>query len=237
MAKEASPKSQRKTKADGRIKQMWQVFVMTRRYDQHITWMLVLSFVAPILVSVALGFLFNAGILGWILWIIMGILVGVLLVLIVLGRRAERVAYKQIEGQPGAVGAILKNALRRSWTGSETPVAINPKTQDAVYRVVGRGGVVLIAEGPKTRTQRLLSDEERKVKKVLPSVQVTHLFVGPDEGSTPLGKINSSLLKIKPVLRKQEVLVVSKRLSSLQSAPIGIPKGIDPKRMRAPRPR
>ncbi|KAF5274892.1 hypothetical protein FQA39_LY18698 [Lamprigera yunnana] len=42
-----------------------------------------------------------------------------------------------------------KVALRRSWRGSEVPVGIN-RNQDALYRVVGKGGVVLIAEGSRT---------------------------------------------------------------------------------------
>lgn len=224
-------------KKSGRIAQMWQVFQMTRRYDANITWMLLLVFLGPIALGILAAVIFNGGPLGWALWIITGILVGVLLALIVLGRRAEKAAYMQIEGQPGAVGAVVKNALRRSWTGTDTPVAVNAKTQDAVYRVVGRGGVVLIGEGPQSRTKRLVLDEERKVKKVLPNVTISHVFVGPDEDSVPLHKISTTLLKIKPTLNKREVLAVARRLSSLQSAPVGIPKGIDPRKVRAPRPR
>lgn len=227
----------RKQKKPGRVAQMWQVFQMTRRYDASITWIMLLSILAPIAAGVFAAILFNGGFIGWILWIVSGVLLGVLLGLIVLGRRAEKAAYLQIEGQPGAVGAVVKNALRRSWTGTEAPVAINAKTQDAVYRVVGRGGVVLIGEGPQSRTKRLVLDEERKVKRVLPNVAVSQVFVGPDENSVPLYKISSTLLKIKPSLNKREVRAVAQRLSSLQGAPIGIPKGIDPRKVRAPRPR
>lgn len=235
MAKTASKPA--KVKKPSRIKQMWQVFQMTRRYDKQITWMLVVALVAPVVVAVVLAIVFNSGVFGWILWVVTGLLLGVLLMLIILGRRAEAAAYQQIEGQPGAVSAVIKSALRRSWVGSEIPVAVAPKTQDAVYRVVGRGGIVLIAEGPQARVQRLLSEEDRKVRRMLPYVPVTHVYVGPDEDSTPLHKISSKLVKIKPALSKREVLVVSKRLTSVQANPIGIPKGIDPKKIRAQRPR
>lgn len=234
--KDKTPKAP-KVKKPSRIKQMWQVFTMTRRYDKNITWILLLALLGPVALGVVAAIVFNGGVFGWILWILTGLLLGLLLTLIILGRRAEKAAYQQIAGQPGAVSAVIKNALRRSWTGSEMPVAVNAKTQDAVYRVVGRGGVVLIAEGPKSRTQRLLGDEERKVKKVLPNVVVTPIFVGPDEDSVPLYRISSTLLKLRPSLNKREVLAVSRRLSSLQAAPVGIPKGIDPLKMRAPRPR
>ncbi|WP_141918291.1 DUF4191 domain-containing protein [Klugiella xanthotipulae] len=238
MAKTADDTTKpKKVKKQGRLSQMWQVFQMTRRYDPKITLILVGYFVVPVLVGVGLGVFLPGGVLGTIVWILSGVMVGILLVLIVLGRRAERAAYSQIEGEPGAVGAIVKNALRRSWTGSEMPIAVNPRTKDAVYRVTGRGGVVLIGEGPKSRVQRMMGDEERKVKRILPAVTITHLFVGPDEDSIPLYKVSRKLVKIKPSLTKQEVIAVGKRLGSLQANPVGLPKGIDPTKMRAPRPR
>ncbi|MFC4223663.1 DUF4191 domain-containing protein [Lysinibacter cavernae] len=237
MAKSDDTPKPKKVKKQGRISQMWQVFQMTRRYDKNITLILLLCLLLPLLGGISLAVFLPGGILGGILWVVSGIMVGILLVLIVLGRRAERAAYQQIEGEPGAVGAVVKNALRRTWRGSEMPVAVNPRTKDAVYRVTGRGGVVLIAEGPKDRVQRMLTEEERKVKRVLPAVAVTHIIVGPDEDSVPLWKVSRALLKIKPTLTRQEVQAVGNRLSSLQSNPIGIPKGVDPTRVRAPRPR
>ena len=118
MARPSSP-----DKEPNRIVQMWQVYQMTRRYDPAITWFLIVSLLAPIGISIALAFTLSAGnVIGQILYIIAGVLAGILLVLIVLGRRAEAAAYSQIAGKAGAVGAVLKNGLRRSWTGSEMPV-------------------------------------------------------------------------------------------------------------------
>jgi hypothetical protein len=224
-------------KEPGRIRQMWQVYQMTRRYDGAITWFLIVSFLAPIGISIALAFLLSAGnVIGQILYIVAGVLAGVLLVLIVLGRRAEAAAYSQIAGKPGAVGAVLKSGLRRSWTGSEMPLIVN-KSQDAIYRAVGRGGVVLIGEGPRSRTQPMLEKERANVQRVLPNVPVNLLYVGPDPDSIGLGKIVPALAKYKRVLTKAEVLAVSNRLSSLGRNGMPIPKGIDPNRVRAPRPR
>jgi hypothetical protein len=169
------------------------------------------------------------------LWIVAGVLGGLLLALVILGRRAERAAYSQIEGQPGAVGAVLRSSLRRGWVGSEMPVSVNGKTQDAVYSAVGRGGVVLISEGPVSRTRRMLDDERRKVIKVVPNVATTLISVGPDDDSVPLHKLARRLTKIKPTLTKAEVLAVNNRLSSMSKAGLPIPKGIDPTKMRSPR--
>jgi len=230
---EKSPKA---PKEPGRIKQMWQVFKMTRRYDSNAVWLMALGFALPVLAGVAFALIFSSeNVFGLVMWILAGVLAGLLIALIILGRRAERAAYKQIEGQPGAVGAVLRSSLKRSWVGSEMPVAVNGKTQDAVYRAVGRGGVVLISEGPRSRTTKMLDEERRKVLRILPNVPVTYLSVGPDADAVPLHRVAAKLARIKPSLTKPEVLAVSNRLTSLSSSPLPIPKGIDPMRMRPQR--
>jgi hypothetical protein len=225
-------------KEPGRLKQMWQVFQMTRRYDSKATWYIGAGLIVPIVVGVLAAILLATGnILTMVLWIVAGVLGGVLIALIILGRRAERAAYSQITGQPGAVGAVLRSSLKRGWRGSEMPVAVNGKTHDAVYRAVGRGGVVIISEGPKSRTTRMLDEERRRIAKVLPNVPVTTLSVGPDADSVPLHKVSRALTKVKPVLTKAEVLAVSNRLSSLSGAAMPIPKGVDPLKIRPQRAR
>ncbi len=225
-------------KEPGRLKQMYQVFKMTIRYDNLAIWFFLLAFLLPVLVGVVLAFLLSADqVLGFVLYIVSGLLGGILAFLIVLGRRAEKAAYSQISGQPGAVGAVLKSSLRRGWTASEMPVNVSPKTQDAVYRAVGRGGVALIGEGPRSRTQRMLEEERRNVVRILPNVPVNFVYVGPDADSVPLYKLPSELRRLKSVLRKPEVIAVSNRLNSLGKNGLPIPKGIDPYKARAPRPR
>jgi len=226
-------------KEPGRLKQMYQVFQMTRRYDSTAVWWMALAFIAPIAVGLVVGFILSpASTFGFILWVVAGALGGVLLFLIVLGRRAEKAAYSQIEGQPGAVGAVLKSSLRRGWTASEMPVAVSPKTQDAVYRAVGTGGVVLIGEGPKTRTQKMLEEERRRVARVLPNVAINFLHVGPDPDAVPLHKLAARMARFKRSLTKAEIYAVSNRLSSLnKNTTLPIPKGVDPLKARAPRPR
>lgn len=227
-------KTPRPPKEPGRIKQMWQVFQMTRRYDSNIVLFMILGFLIPVLVSVGLALLTSGG--GWTiaLWAVAGVLGGVLAMLIILGRRAEKAAYSQIEGQPGAVGAVLRSSLKRGWVGSEMPVAVNGKTQDAIYRAVGRGGVVLISEGPRSRTARMLDDERRMVSRLGGNIAVTVVSVGPDEDAVPLHKLARRLTKIKPTLTKAEVLAVNNRLNSM-ARKLPIPKGVDPTKARPKR--
>lgn len=212
---------------------------MTRKSDKALLPLLILSFVVPTVAGVVLPLtVIPAGILGLILWIISGVLTGVLLVLVVLGNRAEKTAYAQLEGQQGAVGAVLQSALRRAWQASEFPVAVNPRTRDAVYRAVGKCGVVLIAEGPTSRTGKLVADEKRQVARAVPQVPIHVLQVGPDESSIRLKNLRKEMYKLKKVLKKVEVLAVANRLESLKKpGQMPIPKGIDPTKMRAPKPR
>lgn len=238
MARE--PKPPKKAKEPGRLKQIWQVLQMTRRMDPSVTWWLLLAVVGPILLGIAAAILlspWDANPVGFVLTIIVGVFSGILVGIIVLGRKAERAAYSQIEGQPGAVGAVLKNGLRRSWVAGEMPIYVSPKSQDAVYRAVGRGGIVLFGEGPKSRTQRILEDERRKVSRIVPNVPITFIYVGPDPDSTPLYKISSELRKLKRVLRKQEIFTVNNRLQSLGKNLLPIPKGVDPFKMKSSRAR
>ncbi|MDH6181056.1 hypothetical protein M2152_001238 [Microbacteriaceae bacterium SG_E_30_P1] len=238
MARTSSSSPSKAPKEPGRLKQMYQVFQMTTRYDKRAIWYLLASFVLPLVAGIGLGVLLSgANVVGLILYIVAGLLGGILLFLIVLGRRAERAAYSQIAGQPGAVGAVLKSSLRRGWTASEMPITVSPKTQDAVYRAVGRGGVALIGEGPQSRTRPMLEDQRKVVARILPNVPINFVFVGPDEDSTALHKLPAKLNSFKSALRKNEVLAVSNRLNSLGKNGLPIPKGMDPMKARAPRPR
>lgn len=228
-----------KKKADkqpGRIKQMVRVYQQTKQHDRNLTLALIAVFLAPIALSLVAAWIFNNNVFGWIVWPLTGILLGLLLAMIVLGRRAESVAYKQLDGQSGAVGAVINGALRRSWRGSEVPIAMN-RQKDAVYRVVGRGGAVLVVEGSPQRARQLVTREEVQLRRTLSGVPVTTLYVGNGEGQVPLHRLSRTLLKLKPALNRREVQTVYNRMSSMKSDPVGIPKGMDPYRIRAGRPR
>lgn len=226
-------------KEPNRVVQIWRAYRVAAKYDSAITWYLVLIFLACIAAGIVLGVLFGGGVVGLVLAIILAVVLGVLLDLVVLSRRVERAYYAQIAGQPGAVGAVLKSGLRRSWIGTEIPVNVSPKTQDAVYQAVGRGGVVLVGEGPRSRTQRMVDDEKRRVSRIVPNVPITSFFVGEDADSTPLHRLPVQLQRLKKNLTAAEVQAVSARLASLTKTPggIGIPKGIDPTKVRASKPR
>ena len=101
-----------------------------------------------------------------------------------------------------------------------------------------RPGVVLIGEGPRSRTQPMLEKERVAVARLLPNVPLHLIYVGPDTDAVPLHKISGKLNRLPRKLTKAEVIQVEKRLTSVAKVKgFKIPGGIDPMRMRAPRPR
>jgi hypothetical protein len=227
MAKDTAPKPKR----ENRLKQIWQVYRMTARGDKSVTPILLLLLIGPPAIAVSVTIILEQPWYIIALWAALALMTGILVGLIVLGRKAEYVAYSQIEGQPGAVGALIRSSLRRGWIGTEEPIAVNRKSMDAIYRVVGRGGLVLLAEGPTSRTRVMADDEKRKLARVLPNVPITVISVGTEEGQIRLHRISWALSRVKRVLTRNEVQVVNARVASLGSN-VPIPKGIDPSRMR-----
>jgi len=225
-------------KKPGRIAQVKQVFLSAKAVDPAIGWWMALAALGVLVVAAVVGIIFSALIYA----LIIGLPLAFLAATIVLGRRAERSAYNQIEGQPGAVGAALRS-IRRGWYIEETPVAADAQRatdlQSAalVYRAVGRPGIVLIGEGPSGRAQKLLAAERRKVERVASGVPVTLLRVGEGgtEDEVSIRKLANRVQRMKPVLTKEEVSVVNKRLKSIGGVRPPLPKGVDPTKVRMDR--
>jgi len=191
-------------------------------------------------IGVAIGFLIPpVAIWSVILWGITGLMLGILASMMTMTRLSTQAMYKKIDGMPGATGHVLSTSLGRAWQASEMPVGINPKTQEAVYRAVGRGGVVIVGEGTRGRLTRLVNDERSKVQRVAAGVPVTVLYVGHGEGDLPISKLASTIKALPKKIDRTTQAAVIKRIDSVSQSltSLPIPKGIDPTRARAPRPR
>ncbi|CAB4627899.1 unannotated protein [freshwater metagenome] len=227
--------AEKKTKVEkepGRIKQLWQVYKLTAKSDKNFVLSGVLAFVGPLAVGVlAIVLFFRDSPLTIFLWSITTLLFSLLSALAILSRRAERAAFMRISGQPGAVAAVMSSTLKRGYSTSDMPVAVDPKSRDAVYRAVGKAGVVLVAEGSSARVKQLIEDEKRKVSRAIPGVTIPVVWVNSDPASTQLHALTKTIYKLKRTLNRAEISVVNKRLGGL-GLNIPIPKGIDPNRMR-----
>ncbi|MEZ7897739.1 MAG: DUF4191 domain-containing protein [Flaviflexus sp.] len=171
---------------------------------------------------------------NWILWTISGVILGPMLTMVTLTRFIESASYKQMEGIPGAASAVI-GRIRRGWSFSEEPVRFNARTQDMVFRLIGRPGVVLVTEGPIHRVGKLVDEERKQAKRIAPNVPVHSIHVGTDEGQVKLGKLMKELKKLPKTLTNAEVGVVAKRYDSIKTNQLPIPKGIDPFRARPDR--
>ena len=230
MAKDTKTNKNRANRPQGQIAQMWTVYKMTAKQDKTSVLWAALSFLLVLGAFIAFTTIsFPGNVVNLVVFIIMGALFGIIAAMFVMGRKAERAAYNRIAGQMGAVGAVLGN-IRKGWRSAEMPVAVNPRSQDAVYRAIGPAGVVLVGEGSRTRVKVLLEDERRKVNRVAPGAPVSFLFVTNDAEATALADLSKTLYKMKKSLNRAEIGVVAKRLESL-GLNIPIPKGIDPSKM------
>ncbi|MGH8964036.1 MAG: DUF4191 domain-containing protein, partial [Actinomycetes bacterium] len=164
---------QKKPKKQRWYHQVWSAYQMTRKQDPTVTWVLLGAFVGILAVAFVIGLLLDAPVYATVV----GLPFALLGSMFILTRKAERAAYTQIEGQPGAARAAL-GTVRGGWEFDDEPVAVNPRTQDFVFRGVGRPGVVLVSEGPSHRVKRLLEDERRRVSRVLPNVPITLVECG-----------------------------------------------------------
>lgn len=232
MAKDKQTKNKKikKAKGQGQLSQMWTVYKMTAKQDKTSVLWAGLAFALTLLAFVIFAVLsFPGNLLNLIIFIVLGAMFALIVAMIVMGRKAERAAYSRISGQLGAVGAVLGN-MKKGWRTTDMPVSVNPKSQDAVYRAIGPGGVVLVGEGNRGRVKILLEDERRKVARVAPGAKIEFVYVTNDSEATGLADLSKALYKMKKSLNRAEISVVSKRLESL-GMNIPIPKGIDPTKL------
>jgi len=216
-------------KKPGRIESIRRTYRMARRTDRWIGWISLAAIVVTLGVFVGLGFLMGR---VW-LYPLMGIPMALLMGALVFGRRAERAAYAQIEGQPGAAMAAL-GTLRRGWDTSAV-IATN-KHQDVVHRAVGRPGIVLVGEGTSPqRVANLINHEKRRHARVSPDTPIHEFIVGNGEGQVPLPKLARTVRKLPRSLHGAEVTELRSRLRALGSQPLPMPKGPLPKGLKVPR--
>lgn len=220
---------QKEQKTPGRFKQVVAVFRQTMRIDKSAIWITLIGFAVPTALGVGYAAVSNGGVLGWVLYPLLGVTVGMLLGLIIMSRKAEKAAYTSNAGKPGAVTLALQGAFRKGWRGVLEPVAVNPRSMAAVYRIVGRPGIVFIAEGNRTDAAHLLEAERKRVTRAAQSVPVHAVWVTTDEKATPLHELPKTLNRMKPTLNRKQVTAVYSRMVALHNA-LPIPKGIDPRR-------
>ncbi|HLV75293.1 uncharacterized protein DUF4191 [Actinomadura hallensis] len=211
----------------GRLKQIRMVAQLLRKADPKALPIVFASAAGALVVVVLIGVVFGR------LWFFvpMGILTALAVGMIVFGQLAQRAQYRMLAGQPGAAVAILKN-MRGGWTVTEA-VSGN-RNLDMVHRAVGRPGVVLVSEGPRSRVGPLLGAEKKRISRAAAQVPIYDVQVGEEEGQIPVDKLQRHLMKLPRNLKKGQVAELNDRLQALPRS-MQMPKGPIPKGVKMPK--
>jgi hypothetical protein len=218
--KEAAKQAKKEKRAASKARrgQIFEAFKMQRKEDKAlIPWML------GSIVVIA-GVVFGIGFIFGLQWAVLpfGILLGVLAAVIIFGRRVQKTVYAKADGQPGAAAWALEN-LRGKW--KVTPTVAATTQLDAVHRVLGGPGVVLVAEGAPHRVKPLLAQEKKRVARLVGDTPIYDVIIGSDEGQTPLKKVQGYLMKLPRNLKPAQVDALEAKLAALGNRGAAMPKG------------
>ncbi|MFF0340429.1 DUF4191 domain-containing protein [Kribbella sp. NPDC004875] len=225
MAKNDAPEEK-----TGRLKQIASAYKLTRKSDPTVGWVLAGIFLGVVALAVVGGLLVGP----LLIWIPLGVALGFLAATIVFGRKVEKAAYSQIEGQAGAAASALQT-LRRGW--NVTPAVAVTKNADIVHRVVGRPGIVLVGEGQASRVKNLLTAEAKKHSRVAGGAPVTQIVAGQGEGEIDIRKLTKHVMKLPAVLQPSEITDLLQRLKALDAVrpQVPMPKGPMPNNLKGAR--
>jgi hypothetical protein len=217
-----------KVKFSARAKQFGTAFGYTRRNDPRFLPYVLGAVATPIVLAVVVA----AVTARWALVLPFGILLGIILGLLVFGRRSTAAMYNEVAGQPGAAAAVLQT-LRGDWR--VTPAVQISSQQDLVHRVVGRPGIVLVAEGGSSRLKGLLGQEMKRIRRVTGGIEIYRVVIGDGPDEVSLHKLSNHLLKLPRNLTGKQVNALDTRMQAIGAANVPIPKGPMPKGARLPK--
>ena len=218
VGKDGQPKVSRLSKVKNQASMMGQAYKLTYKNDPKLPWVMLIAFVAVAAVVELIGVLLGSP----FLFIPIAVLLGLLVALIVFGRRAQGTAYRQVEGQPGAASWVLEG-MRGDWRVSSG--VAGTRELDAVHRVLGRPGIVLVGEGAPQRVRGLIAQEKRRIAKVVGDTPIYDVTVGDDEGQVPLKKLSAHVMKLPRNLSAAEVNALGKRMAALGGSRMPVPGG------------
>lgn len=217
----AEAKRQRRAERKNKITQFFQAFKMQLREDKTLIPWLLGTFIVVAAVVFGIGLLLGT---QWVM-LPLGVILGVLAAVIVFGRRVQRNVYAKADGQPGAAAWAL-DQLRGGWRVKQ---AVAGTTQlDAVHRVIGRPGVILVGEGAQHRVKPLLSQEKKRITRVVGQTPIYELAIGDGEGQVKLSKLQRHLMRLPRNISTKQVEELDKRLGALGTKGAAMPKGPAP---------
>ena len=207
-----------------RLNQVRTAFTMTRKADPKMLPLVLGAFVLTLAVFVLIG-----TVTVLVPFVVLGVMVALLVGAAVFGRRVQKTAYGQVEGQLGAAAAVLSN-LRGNWR--VTPAVGFTKEQDLLHRVIGRPGIVLVGEGAPNRVRTLIGNEKRALARVVGDTPIYDVTVGDGEGQVALKDLEKHFLRLPRNIKPAQVNALDARLKAIRAnSAMPIPKGPMPTRV------
>lgn len=231
-AAKAAKKEQRAAKRAQRRQnwaQIWQAFNIQRKQDKALIPIMLAAFLGTGLAFFLIGLLWNG---QWFM-LVTGLILGAALAMFLFSRRLQASVYDRAEGQAGAAGWALENmrsGYGMAWR-TKTGVAFT-KNMDVLHRTIGVCGIVLVGEGNKSHLRPLVSQQRKRLERLAPGVPVHEIYIGSDESEVSLKKLQSTLMKLPRVYKKNDVYSIANRIESMDSINAGgaaLPKGPIPK--------
>ena len=218
----------RKPKREGpsAFAQIRETYKIARRHDHLV---LVWPAVA-ILVTIGIGVGVGFGIGSLLIPTIVAAILSLPVALRVFLGRARPAIYTEAKDRPGIAIHEVRQ-MRGDWKITEA-VQFN-RNQEFVHRVIGKPGVILIAEGRSRNVRDLLSSEARRTRRIAPDSPVHEILVGDreDEGQIPLVKLRRHMMRLPRTLRPADVKALDVKLKAVVNTSMPIPKGPIPTRM------
>jgi hypothetical protein len=211
-AARAQSRAARKAAAKQRRSQLWQAFTIQRKEDNRLLPSMIGAFALIVAVSVTGGVL--AGGFTMLTLIPLGVVLGTLVAFIIFGRRTQRTVYHKAEGQTGAAAWALDN-LRGKWRVTSGVAATGHF--DAVHRVIGRPGVILVGEGAAIRVKPLLAQEKKRIARLVGNVPIYDIVVGHGDGEIPLARLERHLTRLPANITVKQMDTLESRLAALGS--------------------
>lgn len=194
--------------------QMWEALKIQSKQDKLLWPLMIGAVVLAIVLFFLLGRLWGG---EW--WMLpLGVLVGLMAAMVIFTRRVQSTVFGKAEGQPGAAAWAL-DQLRSGWRVNQAVAATT--SFDAVHRVVGRCGIVLVGEGQPHRLKPLMLQEKKKVARVVGDTPIYELIVGDQEDASPeqvpLRKLNRRLTRYPMNISRAKVDALDTRLRALST--------------------